>query len=245
MRTEHFEPARVSTSQVRISAVLYACVAILAACQIPSESRVPTAPTKPVLPAAPAQATRYTIRSDLSDVRFLVYRAGPLAARGHNHVVQAKTITGEIALSPDFQRSTFSIVMPVADFIVDSAEARMVEGEEFAKLPPPEFIEGTTRNMMGSKVLDAAQFPEIEIRTVDVIGPSWAPDVTLRIRLKGVERDMTVPVAIQYANNRLEAITVFEVKQTDFGISPLSILGGALQVADAIRVRMRIVAEKS
>ena len=100
MRTEHFEPARVSTSQVRISAVLYACVAILAACQIPSESRVPTAPTKPVLPAAPAQATRYTIRSDLSDVRFLVYRAGPLAARGHNHVVQAKTITGEIALSP-------------------------------------------------------------------------------------------------------------------------------------------------
>ncbi|MBK6974739.1 MAG: YceI family protein [Sterolibacteriaceae bacterium] len=99
--------------------------------------------------------------------------------------------------------------------------------------------------MMGSKVLDAAPFPEIEIRTVDVIGPSWAPDVTLRIRLKGVERDMTVPVAIQYANNRLEAITVFEVKQTDFGISPLSILGGALQVADAIRVRMRIVAEKS
>ncbi|MGB7992121.1 MAG: hypothetical protein WCF44_22175, partial [Candidatus Methylophosphatis roskildensis] len=74
---------------------------------------------------------------------------------------------------------------------------------------------------------------------------SWAPDVTLRIRLKGVERDITVPVAIQYANDRLEAITVFEVKQTDFSISPLSILGGALQVADAIRVRMRIVAEKS
>ena len=178
-------------------------------------------------------------------MRFLVYRAGPLAARGHNHVVQAKTITGDIALAPDFQRSTFSMVIPVVDFLVDAADARMVEGEEFAKLPAPEFIESTTRNMLGSRVLDATQFPQIEIRTVALIGPSWVPDVTIRIRLKGVERDITVPVAIDYADDRLVATTVFEVKQTDFSISPLSILGGALQVADAIRVRMRIVAQKA
>jgi len=245
MRAAHLEAARWSASHVLMFAISCAYLVILTACQIPSESRVPAAQTRPALPAAPAQATHYTIRSDLSDVRFLVYRAGPLAARGHNHVVQAKTITGDIYLSPEFQRSTFSIVMPVADFVVDSAEARTVEGEEFAKLPAPEFIEGTTRNMMGSRVLDATQFPQIEIRTVAVIGPSWAPDVTIRIRLKGAERDIAVPVAIDYANDRLVAITVFEVKQTDFGISPLSILGGALQVADAIRVRMRIAAQKS
>jgi hypothetical protein len=224
--------------------LFFACLVILEACQTPPLARLPAATTS-VLAAPPGQATHYLIRSDLSDVRLLVYRAGPLAARGHNHVVQATTVTGDIALAPDFQRSNFSIVMPVAGFLVDAPDARRVEGEEFAKLPAAEFIEGTTRNMLASTVLDATRFPQIEIRTVKVIGPSWAPDCTIRIRLKAVERDITVPVVIDYADDRLVATAVFEVKQTDFGISPLSILGGALQVADAIRVRMRIVAQKA
>ena len=245
MRAEHVAPARSSTSRVLTFALICTWVVILEACQTPPVSSVPAASTTAALPEPPAQATRYTIRSDLSDVRFLVYRAGPLAARGHNHVVQAKSIMGNIALATDFHRSTFSIVMPAANFLVDAAEARIVEGEEFAKLPAAEFIESTTRNMLGSRVLDAPQFPQIEIRTVGLIGPSWAPDVTIRIRLKGVERDVTVPVAIDYTDDRLVATAVFEIKQTDFGITPLSILGGALQVADTVRVRMRIVAQKA
>lgn len=244
MRARHQSPAGSSTIRPPMRTLFVACLVILGACQTPRVERSPAASTS-ALAAAPRQATHYAIRSDLSDVRFLVYRAGPLASRGHNHVVQAKTITGDIALAPDFQRSTFSLVMPVADFLVDAAEARRVEGEEFAKRPAPEFIEGTTRNMLGSAVLDATRFPQIEIRTVKVIGPSWAPDCTIRIRLKDVERDITVPVAIDYTDARLVATAVFEVKQTDFGIAPLSILGGALQVADAIRVRMRIVAQKA
>lgn len=186
---------------------------------------------------------RYAIRSELSDVRFLVYRAGPLAARGHNHVVQARTITGEIALAPEFQRSTFSIVMPVADFLVDAADLRSVEGDEFAKMPGADLIEGTTRNMLGAKVLDAQQFPQIEIRSVGLVGPAWGPDVTIRIRLHGVEHDLRVPVAIDVTDQRLTATAVFDIKQSDFGITPLSILGGALQVGDVVRVRMRIVAQ--
>lgn len=226
-------------------AVVCATLVLLGACGTPSAPRPPVAVPAAAPPEAAAQAVRYAIRSDLSDVRLLVYRAGPLAARGHNHVVQAKTIRGEIALAEDFQRSTFSLVMPVSDFLVDAAEARSVEGEEFAKMPSADFIEGTTRNMLGARVLDAAQFPQIEVRSVGLVGPSWGPDVTVRIRLHGVERDVTMPVAIDVADPRLVATAVFEIKQSDFGITPLSILGGALQVGDIVRVRMRIVAQKA
>lgn len=228
------------------SAAFFAALLLSGACQTPSLPPPAAVPTGPTLPtAAPsAQATRYSIRSDLSDVRFLVYRAGRLAKLGHNHVIQARNIAGEIYLAADFHRSSFSLVVPVTDFRVDDPEARSVEGEEFATPPEAEAIAGTTKNMLGDKVLDAARYPQIDIRSVGLIGPAWAPDVTLRIKLRDVERDITVPVAIDHRDGQIAVTAVFEIKQTDFGITPLSVLGGALQVADTVRVRMRVVAQR-
>ncbi len=226
------------------SAAFCAGLLCLGACQTPPEYPTPAVPAGPTLPPPTAQATRYAIRSELSDVRFLVYRAGPLARLGHSHVVRPRTILGEMYLANDFHRSGFALVMPVADFQVDAAEARSVEGEEFAQPPDAEAIAGTARNMLGRSVLDAARYPQIDIRSVGLVGPAWAPDVTVRITLRGVERDMTVPVAIDYRDEQVAVTAVFEVNQTDFGITPLSVLGGALQVANTVRVRMRLVARK-
>lgn len=228
------------------SAAFFAALLLAGACQTPSAPPAAAIPTDSTVPTTSpdAQATRYSIRSDLSDVRFLVYRAGRLATLGHNHVVQPGTIAGEIHLATDFHRSSFSLVIPVAGLHVDDPGSRSVEGQDFATPPDAEAIARTTRNMLGDKVLDAARFPQIDIRSLGLVGPAWAPDVSLRIRLRGVERDMTVPVAIDLQGDRLVVTAVFEIRQTDFGITPLSVLGGALQVADTVRVRMRIVAQK-
>jgi polyisoprenoid-binding protein YceI len=228
------------------STVLCAGLLLLGACQTPSGTPTPPVPTEPSLPAVPptAQATHYSIRSDLSDVRFLVYRAGSLTRLAHSHVVQPKTISGDIYLAMDFHRSSFSLVISVTEFQVDTADARSVEGKEFAELPDADAIAGTTRNMLGKNVLDSVQYPQIDIRSVALVGPAWGPDVTIHIKLRGAERDITVPVAIDYGNGQLVVTAFFEINQTDFGITPLSVLGGALQVANTVRVRMRIVAHK-
>ena len=51
---------------------------------------------------AAADIRHYTISSQDSDIRFLVYRAGLLAALGHNHVIRAQTVHGSV-----FGPSTF------------------------------------------------------------------------------------------------------------------------------------------
>ena len=223
-----------------------AAFALLSACQTPATIEASSQPTDSNLSstASAAEATRYFIRSDLSDVRFLVFRAGPLATLGHNHVIQARNMTGEIDLNTNFHRSRFWLMIPVANLTVDSAQARFEEGAEFTELPSAAAIAGTTANMLGDKVLDATRYPQIDIRSVRLGGPAWAPDVTIRIKLRDLERDITVPVSIVYQDNEITVTAVFEIKQTDFGIAPLSILGGAIQVADTLRVRMRIVAQK-
>ena len=195
--------------------------------------------------AAPADAIRYQIVPDLSDLRFLVFRAGPLAKLGHNHVIQARNIRGEIRLADDPRRSTFTLELPVKDFLVDAEQARADEGEAFSPQPDGEAIAGTTANMLGDKVLDAAKYPTVEIKSIAAKGPSWGMDVTLGVTLRGAAREMTVPTALERNGDTLVATAFFAFDQTDFGIAPMSVLGGGLQVDNTIKVRMRIVARKA
>lgn len=225
---------------------LFVAVLILCSCQ--AAPQAPLAPQHKVASLSEkkigAEPGRYVIRSDLSEARILVFRAGPLAAVGHNHVIQATGMAGEIYLERDFHRSRFSLILPVAEMLVDATEARSEEGKEFAGVPDAEAIAGTTRNMQGEKVLHAALYPYIAIHSVGLSGTAWSPEIRLRVRFKDSERDFTLPVAIDYRANEITVTTQFEIKQTDLGITPLSILGGAIQVANALRVRLRIVAQR-
>lgn len=198
----------------------------------------------PLPPLASVNAAHYVVRSELSDVRFLVYRAGPLASFGHNHVIRAGAIQGNVYLNRDFALSGFELSLPVKDFRVDQAADRAVEGADFAKQPSDAAIAGTLKNMLGPAELDAVQYPNIHIRSVRLMGPEWGPDAAVRISLHGVQREITVPIAITPCGTQLIVTGTFEILQSDFGITPFSFLGGGLQVADTVKVRFHIVAEK-
>ena len=62
--------------------------------------------------------------------------------------------------------------------------------------------------------------------------------------MHGIEREILVPTAIEYQRDTLVVTATFTVKQSDFGIVPMRVLGGALQVDDPVKVRMRIVASR-
>jgi len=132
--------------------------------------------------------------------------------------------------------------LPVRDFEVDPPAARALEGEEFAARLSAEAIAQTRSNLLGPTVLDAANHPEIRVRSVRIAGPDWAPDITLRIVLRGAERELVVPVVLEVREGELKATGTFSLSQREFGIEPFSILGGGLQVADQVKIRFRIVA---
>jgi len=245
-------PDRRSVARTRAGVpahrALAACLLVLslAACQ-----SLPEPPPAAVTPGAPAReaidenVVRYALRPELSDVRFLVFKAGALARLGHNHVVTAKNLRGEIQLARDIHRSHFSLEMTVADFQVDEESARQDEGADFFPQPDAEAVRGTRKNMLGEQVLDAARYPSILIDSVALSGPAWGMDIRVRIRLHGVDREILIPAAVENGADRLVVTAFFSIKQTDFGITPMSVLGGALQVEDAVRVRLRLVATRT
>lgn len=212
--------------------------------QVPQREIVAPEPLAAPGPEVTAGATPYRVSPELSDVRILAYRGGPLAKFGHSHVISAGTVYGEVYLHEDFHRSRFKLTLPVKDFEADPPAMLRDEGEEFASERSAEAIAGTTKNLLGAEILDAEQYPEVRIESVKLLGPEWGPDITLAIELRGVTRQQTVPVAIERCDDELIATGVLTVVQSDYGITPFSALGGGLQVQDALKLRFRIVAER-
>lgn len=222
-----------------ISLVVFAAL-LLVACQ--GTGPAPTAVRElPPLAVAPDDATEYRVDAPASRIRFIVRRGGTLARLGHNHVILARRVDGIIRRAADPARSTVELTLPVNDFEVDPADERAALGEGFAPVPASA-VKGTRTNMLGDKVLDAARYPVVRIETVGVLPRGDVLDMTVRITLHGVSRDLGVPVTLAHTPGQLRAQARFPVRQTDFGMTPLSVLGGALQVEDEVEVRMDLVA---
>ena len=89
----------------------------LAACAGPHPRRAPVAGniSAGTLQALPLPG-EYRIDSVDSEVRLLVYRAGPLARLGHNHVMVNRALHGDVTLERNLPDSTFELIAPVSAF---------------------------------------------------------------------------------------------------------------------------------
>src|SRR5271168_4916937 len=118
--------------------------------------------------------TIYRVDETQSELRILVYRAGPLARLGHNHVMVNRRLRGAANLAGAAGAPAFWLSVPSAAFDVDDAQARAEEGADFAAAVPDDAKSGTLQNMLSAAVLDAAEFPAITVRSVAVKSPQGA-----------------------------------------------------------------------
>src|SRR5438046_1429627 len=119
----------------------------LSACAAPRpRPPVPQVQSAAALTSLPAPGD-YKIDSGISELRLLVYRAGPLSNLGHNHVMVNRELTGIVQIGDSISASSFSLRVPVDGFVVDESHARQEEGGDFQGDIPREAKEGTRHNM--------------------------------------------------------------------------------------------------
>jgi len=227
-------------------AAVIATIVLLAGCRtaphagpvVPAAASPPQATTAVVPSTTGKQALR--IDADRTVVTVIVRRAGPLARLGHDHVITSTNESGTVWLAATPADSSFELQLPVEGFAVDLPESRAAAGAEFAAPVPDDAREGTRRNLLRSEVLDAAQYPVISLRSVAVDGDWLQSTVRVAIVLKGVEREQEIPVTIEREQDRIVARGSLQLKQTDHGMTPFSVAGGAIQVADTLEIRFEI-----
>lgn len=164
-----------------------------------------------------------------------VRRAGSLAELGHDHVVVSHTVQGLVA--PRSGRADVAVSLTTLE--VDEPSLRREAG--MATQPSTMDVEGTRRNMLGP-VLEVDRYPFASISVRNAPADSGSHLLPVSLTLHGVERRVEVPVRIDAREGAMTLSGSFSVAQTDFGIRPFSLLGGALAVRDKVDIRFRLTA---
>ena len=206
---------------------------------------------KPQLPAAQtaaqkhAHAQRYVIDAVRSTLMLRVYRDGPLARFGHNHVIAVTQLQGIVFREPDILQSDVELSFPAAGLSVDAPADRAAAGADFPGALSPAAIAGTRQHMLGPQLLAAEQFPQIALRSVAVSGQWPELQLLVEIQLRKFASRLVLPVHMSEAENTLIADGATKLSQVQLGLTPYSVLGGGLRVNDTIDVQFHIVAVRA
>ena len=166
----------------------------------------------------------------------VVRRGGSLAQFGHDHVVASHDVAGYIA--PDQGRA--DLYVPLDALVVDEPALRSEIGLDTQ--PSPADVAGTRGNML-QKVLETDRYPFALIAVKGAAASSGQP-LQVAVSLHGVTRSVDVPVQYRRAADEVTASGAFAIDQSQFGIVPFTVLGGAIAVQDRLNVTFQIVASR-
>jgi polyisoprenoid-binding protein YceI len=148
-------------------------------------------------------------------------KSGVFSFAGHDHTIAAPIASGSM---DEVQRTV--------EFTVHTKDLQVLDPGESEK----NRIEIRT-DMLGEKLLDAARFPTITFRSTKVEQAS--PEtfaVTGNLSLHGQIR--SIKMNVKKSGNAYVGET--KLKQTEFGMTPVTVAGGTIKVKDEVRVDFSI-----
>lgn len=219
-----------------IAGLLVACAPPLSPDAVISQSLAPADFPEAYYRQAELAGSRVMrIDSIRSLVTIIARRGGVLARLGHDHVVASHDVRGYV----DVDAGRADLYVALDRLTVDEPGLRAEAG--LSTQPSPEAVEGTRRNML-EKVLDAERFPFALIRAKRSSADSPVLQVTLT--LHGTSKTFEVPAQIENLVDGFRISGQIAFNQTDFGMTPFSVLGGAIQVQDRLDLRFVIFAKR-
>jgi polyisoprenoid-binding protein YceI len=165
-----------------------------------------------------AIAEEHGIDTGRSTITLHVSKSGLFRAFADNHLIQAPVTEGSFDDGPNSR----------IQFVVDVRGLHVLDPGLSA-----DQREQVQTRMLGPEVLDADRFPQIRFQSTSV--ERVKPDAWLvrgQLTLHGQTRAVTVKVTP--GQGRYNGST--SLKQTDFGITPISIAGGTVTVKDELQI---------
>jgi polyisoprenoid-binding protein YceI len=153
-----------------------------------------------------------------------VWKSGLFSAFAHNHEISAPITSGTVS---DGDKASVKFVVKARGMKVLDPEASASTRAE------------VEHSMLSAQVLDTEQYPEIAFESSDVqAAGDDAYTVSGNLKLHG--QTHPVRVAVKRAGpNKYEGSA--KLKQTTFGIQPITIGGGSIKVKDEVDIVFTIV----
>ena len=232
-----------------------AAALLLAACAAPGPAALPEASAEGPLPE-PLEGQLWRLDPARSLLQVLAFRQGALAGLGHNHVLTAPRLQGWLQLPSDasdpsrlsaaqLTRSRFALALRLDELQLDDPAQRARLGPAFASVPTAEAVAATRANLLGESMLDAARFPWLRVQSLQLLGEGAMVLAEIELDWHGRQQRVRLPLelAMEAAGGQVLRVQGrMALRLTDFGIRPLSLLGGmlAVQEANAVSLDLRL-----
>ena len=156
-----------------------------------------------------------------SAVTIKVFKSGLFSGFAHNHVVVAP-----------IARAAIATAKPAAEITVVTKEMKVTDPEVSDKDRAE--IQST---MLGPKVLDQEKYPEIHFRSSRIEQTSAQHyRVAGTLELHGAKQEITLEVT--GGPEHFHGAT--KLKQSDYGIKPISLFGGSVKVKDELELEFDV-----
>jgi polyisoprenoid-binding protein YceI len=168
-----------------------------------------------------APASRLTVKTG---------KAGLFGFAGHAHLIQARSFSGTVVYYPHQPSQSHLTITVLSDSL------------QVLTPPDTEEIRKVTA-VMRTDVLHTERYPEIRLVSKSVAPSPEGFHIIGELTLAGRTRDIPLDVRVQAGADSLRAQSQFAIKQTDFGIKPVSAgPAGTVKVADKVAFEIDVVA---
>ena len=181
----------------------------------------------------------YRVNAQKSQVQVMVRRGGLMAKLGHDHIVSSNKLQGFIQLDRNESRCEAAFFVPLGMMEVDNQLLR--DQAQLDTKPSAADIAGTKSNML--KSIEAQLFPFAQIRSNDCSTLLSGDRVAVELELHGVTQERQLAIDWRQVDAQtLAANGSFSVLQSDFGITPFSIMNGLIKVEDRLEISFQLTA---
>jgi hypothetical protein len=171
---------------------------------------------------SPILAQDRSIDTAHSSLKVRVFKTGLFSALAHDHEIEAPIAAGTVRMGDN----------PGVTLEVHSRELRVLDPDASASTRAD-----VQKTMEGSDVLDVNRFPEISFQSTE-IQKKGEQRWTVRGNLTLHGRTSAVDVDVMLRDGHFEGSA--QLKQRDFGMTPISIGGGTVKVKDEVRIEFTI-----
>ena len=151
-----------------------------------------------------------------------VGKAGLFSAAGHEHWVEAPIVSGSV--NDDVTSASVQLGVKAAQLTVRPDKG--LSARQTAEV----------QSNMQNEVLESSQYPDILFQSTGIEKKSGVWAVTGNLALHGVTK--RVLVTVRRDDGVYSGTT--NIKQTDFGIHPIRVGGGAVKVKDELEISFKI-----
>jgi polyisoprenoid-binding protein YceI len=172
-------------------------------------------------------ASRFTVQA---------FATGMLSTFGHNPTIGIRDCDGELGFIPETYEKAYVRMM---------FDLRAVDVLDEMKKDDRKKLEQT----MNGEVLDVEHFPTAGYNSSDITvqknggGPLNA-HANGELSFHGVTRRQVVDARASEMGTMLRIFGEFSVRQSDYGIKPISFAGGMLRLKDELKFKFELVARK-